>query len=375
MSNPLHIGKRPRRGAVLVLMVILLPVFLMLAAFAINLAYMELNRTELYTATDAAARATGREFSMTRDKAAARAKGKLFAEKNLVAGTPLRLQYSDFDFGESSRPNLTSTYQFDSHSHHTNSVKVIGRRDASSADGPIPLLMPNLLGRSNFSTQQSAISTSVEVDIALVLDRSGSMAYAAHEVAAFPPSPYSAPADWNFCDPAPPDCRWRNLITAVGVFLNEVSQSPADEAVSVSTYSDVAITNCDLTHNYGDIINSLNPYTQSYCAGATNIGGGINEGVGALTLSPQARPNAMKVIILMTDGIHNVGDYPLWPAEVAANMGVQIFTITFANEADQWLMQEVASRGGGVHFHASSPADLSLAFQEIAKRLPTLLTK
>ena len=51
-----------RRGAVLVLMALLLPIVLMLSAFAMNVANMELNRTELQVSTDAAARAGGRDM-------------------------------------------------------------------------------------------------------------------------------------------------------------------------------------------------------------------------------------------------------------------------------------------------------------------------
>ena len=51
-----------RRGAVIVLMVLLLPVALLMSAIAINLAYIELARTEMIIATDAATRAGGREI-------------------------------------------------------------------------------------------------------------------------------------------------------------------------------------------------------------------------------------------------------------------------------------------------------------------------
>jgi hypothetical protein len=83
----------------------------------------------------------------------------------------------------------------------------------------------------------------------------------------------------------------------------------------------------------------------------------------------------VKVIVVLTDGIHNIGYHPVGAAYDATDQGVMIFSITFSAEADQWLMQKVASIGGGTHFHANSPADLSTAFSEIAKRLPTLLTK
>jgi hypothetical protein len=201
------------------------------------------------------------------------------------------------------------------------------------------------------------------------------MAYAAHEVAAFPPAPASAPPGWFFCDAAPPDSRWRNVVTAVSVFLNEMTNSPASELVSLSTYNSSAITDQSLTSSYSLIMDALEPYTNNLCAGGTNIGGGISEGAAALALSPATRVGAVKVIVVLTDGIHNTGSDPVTAAQSAASGGAMIFTITFSNEANQSTMQQVAVEGGGKHFHANSPSDLVFVFQEIAKQLPTLLTR
>lgn len=365
---------RNRRGAVIVLMVIMLPVVLLLAAFAINLAYMELNRTELVAAADAAARAGGREFASSRSQASARSKAKAIARLNSVAGKPLRLDDNDLTFGTSTRASSTDRYAFTAGGSNPNALEVTARRTASSLDGPIPLLMPQIMGIGTFESEQAAISTQVEVDVALVIDRSGSMAYAAHEPAAYPQIPSSAPAGWQFCDPAPPDCRWRNVVTAVGVFLSEVNQSPPSEFVSLSTYSGSAITNQDLTGDYPRILSALEPITNSLCSGGTNIGSGISEGLGAVHHSPAARPGAAKVIIVLTDGIHNTGTSPSTVASAAADVGTMIFTVTFSSEADQPAMSNVASLGGGKHFHANSPSDLVVVFQEIVKQLPTLLT-
>lgn len=54
-----------RRGAIMGVMALIFPVLVMLAAFAINSAHMQLTRTQLMVATDAAARAGGRAFSET----------------------------------------------------------------------------------------------------------------------------------------------------------------------------------------------------------------------------------------------------------------------------------------------------------------------
>lgn len=364
---------RLRNGAVLVLIVLLLPVMLLLSAFAINLAFMELARTEMHTSADAAARAAGREFGITGDKALARARGKAIAELNSIAGEPLSLKNNEFVFGTSTRVG-TNRYQFAAGAGG-NAVQVNAQRSAAAIDGSIPLIMPRVFGLSSFDAQFSAVSTLIEVDVALVIDRSGSMAYAADEVAAFPPAPASAPLGWNFCDPAPPNSRWRNLVDGVAVFLNEVASSPADEYVSLSTYASSGITDQDLTSDYSLILNGLGGYTNSLCSGGTNIGGGINEGAGALAYSPLARPGAIKVIIVLTDGIHNIGFDPVAAAQAASDNGVVIHTITFSNEADQAQMQAVAANGNGLHFHATTPTDLVAVFRAIARRLPTLITK
>ncbi|MFN3189563.1 MAG: vWA domain-containing protein [Aureliella sp.] len=363
-----------RRGAVIVLLVLLLPVVLLLAAFAINMAYVELARTEMVIAADAAARAGGRELAVSRSQTQAIAAAKDFASRNEVAGQGLTLSNSDIVFGRSVRSGA-GRYSFSAGGANPNALRVIANRSGGSSDGAVPLLMPNMLGRSSVETTQEAISTLMEVDVSLVIDRSGSMAFAANEVANPYVPPASAPAGWQFCDPAPPICRWRNVVDAVGVFLNEVSVSPADERVSISTYNESAITNQDLTQDYPAILNSLTPYTNSFCAGGTNIGGGINEGASALQFSPSARPGAVKVLVVLTDGIHNIGTNPVFAAKNVAKDGAMIFTVTFSNEANQGTMQQVANEGGGKHFHANSPTDLINAFTEIAKSLPTLLTK
>ena len=366
---------RNRRGATVVLVAIIIPVMLILSAIAINLAYLDLCRTELYTASDAATRATGREFTVTVSQAQAIARGKQVALLNTVAGEGLSLRDSDFTFGGSSRASTASRYTFDPSAIKKNAVRIVASRDSGSIDGPIPLFLPSIVNRNNANISQTSTSTAVEVDIALVLDRSGSMAFAIDEAAVPFATPYSAPPGWVFGDPAPPICRWRDLQAAVGTFLNEIQNSSLNELVSVSTYNHGATTEVSLTDNYASILTALQPYTHNFQSGGTNIGGGINEGIGALMLSPLARPHAVKVIVVMTDGIHNVGIGPLGPAKAAADGGVLTFAITFSNEADQRLMRRVAAKGGGKHFHANSAADLINAFREIARGLPNLLTQ
>lgn len=364
-----------RKGAVLVLMAVLLPAALMLAAFAVNVAYMELTRTELYTATDAATRAAQRTLTNTRNTGSARAQGRVIGLLNTVAGKPLHVQNGDFTFGTSNRTSLSSRYVFTpSAGPNVDAVQIDGSRMASSHGGSVDVVLPLLLATRQFETHEIVQSTQVDVDIALVIDRSGSMAYAANEIADGSVPPAAAPYGWNFCDPVPPNSRWGDLVNGVNVFITELNASPRDELLSLASYSTNAGVDQNLTTNYSVIPTSMAVYSGSYCGGLTNVAEGIDVGVSTFANAAQ-RPWAAKVMVLMTDGIVTTGSDPLVSATNAAAQNITIFTISFALEADQTLMHQIATIGKGKHYHATNGSELSTAFQEIARNLPIVLTR
>lgn len=365
-----------RRGIMVTLFAVCLPVMLILCAFCINVAYMELARTELQVATDAATRAAGRRLTLDRSQQAAINEGIDAASRNFVGGDALQLRQDDFEFGESTRDSLSSRYVFTPTTGRANAVRVNGRRTADSAGGELQLFFSNFASVDDFSTSQTGTSTQIELDIAVVIDRSGSMAYGIYDATPttvfYPPS--SAPADWFFGDPAPPDCRWRDTLSAVEVFMSELDATPQEEYVTVLTYTDQSTTDVDFTSDYRDLGMSLDRYTQSYDSGATNIGGGIVGGINALASTGGSRPWAAKAIIVLTDGRQTEGLDPVTAAERAVAEGITVYTVTFSNEADKSKMAAVAAKGLGKHIHANSPADLIQAFREIGKNLPTLIT-
>ena len=363
-----------RQGAIIILMVLLLPIAVLVSAIAINLAYIELSRTEMVIATDAAARSAGRDLITTGDTTIARNRARQLALLNTVAGRGLNLSSSDVQFGTSTRV-AGGRYNFSPTIFTPNAVRVAAHRDSLNADGRIPLLMPSILGTSSVATTQEAISTQMEVDVGLVIDRSGSMAYAANEVNGLLPVPALAPPGWNWGDPVPIGSRWLDVVAAVNVFAGELASSPGAEQLSLSTYNDTPLTNVSLTTNYSMVVAAMGMYTLSFAQGATNIGGGLSEGAAALLSSPGRRPGAARVLVVMTDGIHNTGLDPLVAANAAAAAGIMIFTVTFSDEANQTSMQQVAAIGNGRHYHATNAAQLSAVFRDIASSLPTLLTK
>ena len=364
-----------RRGGILVFVAILLPVLLILIAFSINLSWMNLCRTRTMIAADAATRAAGRTFALTGDPKETIAKAREIAKLNTVAGKGIELADSDFIFGQSQRSSATGRYKFTAGVSPSNSMRVSIKRLNSSANGGIAALIPGPFGKAGFEFEKSSVSTRVDVDIALVLDRSGSMIYASNEAATgFPPK---SNLTWKPGDPAPPKSRWLDLAAGADAFLKEMELSALDEYVSLVTYASDVTLDHSVSNSYSKVNDGIGKYTNKFPTGATNIGGGLQSGLTSLGTGA-ARASASKVIILMTDGKLNAptgAPLPLDVAKSASEKGVVIFTVTFADEADQALMKNVASVGGGQHFHASTGASLKTVLLDIVRMLPTVLTE
>lgn len=417
MRHPLRRPPARRRGSVLGMMAILLPVLAILAGFCINAAYMQLTRTELMVATDAAARAGGRALSEYQTVSAAKDAAMVTAALNTVGGEPLQLRTQDsaneIEFGVTTQPDgVHGRYEFqkvptpaiENGSQLASAVRVNGLRTAGSSSGKIPLIIPGLLNMSSFSSRQEAVAMQVDRDISLILDRSGSMAelsivwpdglspwdkktldagIPAGKTVFHRGSYYYAPGEnsttyqqWAWEDyfklgPAPTS-PWQDLVSAVDAFLTVLEGTPQDEQVSIASYASEATLDCLLETDYlvvRQTVDSLEP------VGATAIGEGMQSGIQAL-LDAAARPHAAKTMVVMTDGHHNDGIDPVTVAsEFMSQYNLIIHTVTFGSDTNQQLMQDVATIGGGKHYHAADGQQLLEVFEEIANNLPTILTQ
>src|SRR5688572_19675294 len=156
--------QRSRRAAMMVLIAICLPLCIIMAAFAVDVAWMQLVRTELRTATDAAARAGAKELSLAQSEPAARQRAKQAAARNEVAGSPLQLANKDIDIGTSTQASETSRFTFAGNVQKPNSVRVTGRRTNGSVGGPVDLLFAGVLGVDTFEPKHVATSTQLDRD-------------------------------------------------------------------------------------------------------------------------------------------------------------------------------------------------------------------
>ena len=335
----------------LILVLVCLPIFLVFAAFSISIAYMQLTRTELRIATDAATRAGSRTLSLRQSQSIANARAHEAAGKNLVAGDPLLLEDSDIQWGFA-EPRDQGRWAFSVDPLRVNSIRVTGRRTTDAPSGNVPLPFTPFLGAAMFEPVKSSTATQIDRDISLVLDRSGSMSW--------PTVGYSGPPRWN------------DLLAAVDAFLIALENTPMDEQVALVSYETMSTIDHELTLQYSDIrarVGTLRP------AGATGIGFGLRNGLTAVTNPSHRRVFAARTIVVMTDGHHNSGVNPTNIAALCAQQNVTVHTVTFSAGANQAHMKEVARVGGGKHWHAATRNSLINAFREIANNLPTLMTE
>ena len=334
--------QRPRRGAMLVLIVLILVGFMATVTFSVDIAHMHLTRTELRSATDAAAQAASLELSRTFDTDRAIAKGQEIAWENQVDGQPLQLLPEDFEFGRSTLDE-SGRFVFVANATPQNTVRVLGRRTADSASGAIPLLFGNVLGLTTFEPRMSSAATYVERDVVLVVDRSGSME----------------------------GTKFDKLQDAIAVFVDTLEATPVDEKVGLASYNESATEDIELTNDLESITEGLSRLS---IAGRTSISRGMKAGAAIIRRGRNA-DFTERTLIVMTDGLHNSGPEPRDVALLLADEHIQIHTITFGDGADQARMKEVASIGGGRHYHALNAAELMAAYREIALTLGTVMTE
>jgi Ca-activated chloride channel family protein len=331
-----------RRGAMLPLIAILLPVLIVMLGFSVDLAFMQNTRAELRAATDVAARAGAIELAKTENAADARAAAVAMAERNNVAGQPLKLKTSDILVGRSER-NGQGQWVFTNNGRPFNSVQVLGDRRESSRSGGVGLFFSRLYGVDNFEPTITATSTFMNVDICLVLDRSGSME--------------GQPL--------------KDLKNAVNVFLDELEDTSSDEQVALASYASNASLDRNLDTDYSNIRKDVSKLKAD---GMTAIGLGLQKGIDGV-MGKNHRTLSAPIIVLMTDGNHNTSTEPIVWAREAAKKGITVHTITFGNSADKPRMLAVANETGGKTFHAANGAQLAEVFRTIAKTLPTQLTQ
>ncbi len=372
-----------RRGAILVIVAIAIPVLVMAAGFAVNIVYMQMVQDQLQMSCDSAAKAALINYGATQSQATARTFARTVSGSNRVAGQSISLPDSNIVFGNAVK-NGSGMFVFTANRTPLNSVQVTG-----SVTGN--MLMTPFLPSSSFTTSRVSLTTRVCHDIVLVLDRSASMAFdlSANQFS-YPPGVSTYPLYYYFQPPHATLSRWAALTTAVNSFTSTLQSRSLDVKVSLVTYSEnytlgnlttaQATLDVTLTSSYSSVTAAMNTYGTKPLLGDTNISAGLALAQGELT-GIRSRSTADRTIILFTDGVPTTGNTNIASITQSYRTGSNIMThvITLGAEASsgtyQSAMQSAATNGNGLYFNAPTSAQLTQAFTTIADSLPAVLVQ
>ena len=196
---------------------------------------------------------------------------------------------------------------------------------------------------SYFSVVEADTEDTPQYDIYLVIDVSGSMQEESKLV-------FAKQAALEFVD----------------VFQLDQSSDHRIGLVAFSDYAKMLVELDDNSKNLKEGINKLYP------EGATAMGDGIS--IATQSLSENTRPDAQKIIVLLSDGMSNTGLHPLSAAGTARENDITIFSVGYGYNADAWTLKAVASVTHGKYYNALTGQDLADVFNEIADVLISPLT-
>lgn len=378
----MRLRHKNREGAIIVLFAILLPILLVILGFSVDYAYMQKTRNETRVIADIGAKAAADTLARTGgDVDAAIAAAKFIGQNNFVAGSPLTLTNDQIVFGRATRED-DGNYTINDWQTPFNSVTVSAERTKDSVEGPGDLFFGQLYGSPTFETVAQASSSFRDVEIILVLDRSGSMKFELLDELS------AAEKREVICQLPTATSRWATLDSAVKAFLRELDSSPVKERVGLVTFASDATRTC----NEGDITvtkssldvplstdldlvrQEMDNRKRTVWFGATNIRAGIEEA--RLHFESSGSPEVDKIIVCLTDGLHNQGEGPLGQALLCAEAGITIHTITLGDGATQGqdAMLAIADATGGAQSHAPDAKTLENIFTRLAGSF-AILTK
>lgn len=173
------------------------------------------------------------------------------------------------------------------------------------------------------------------------------------------------------------------LEAAKDVAAKFVNDRPNDN-IGLTLFSGESFTQCPLTSDHTALLNLFSNIQTGVIEDGTAIGVGITNAVARLKDS-QAKS---KVIILLTDGVNNMGDIsPLTSAEIAKAFDIRVYTIGMGThgtaphpiqmmdgsvqrvqvevDVDEPTLKDIARTTGGTYFRATDNTTLEKIYKEI----------
>ena len=363
-------SRHRRPGVVIVFVALALPFILLLAAFAVDMAYLKLARRELENTADTTARAAMSEFARTGDVTVSRAAALNVASLNYVASEPMRMSAEDIEFGRATEG--VDGLQFVPDEKSPNAVRVQARRTADSMAGPIKLFFARSFGKVNIEMVQSATARGVPSDTVLVINRGRTMAYPPSSLGLLP-RPYFSGVWWNWCSTVHPDSRFAGTMSAVDKALAKLESEGSKSQVALVTYGVNATYDVEFTTDYNLIRQRLSSIASAYCKEAgEDLAGAIHLATDVAEAHRSASPSAQAGALLITDNSLLLGDAVL-SADRARAKGVEFDVASFSNPDLAWLYDLIAQLTKGAHLSAGSKAELESNVKQLMSKVHTNL--
>ena len=179
------------------------------------------------------------------------------------------------------------------------------------------------------------------------------------------------------CPAPPPDHEPMTSVKAAALGFADLFE-PGYTRVGLVSFASTASLDLTASADFGPGSVLESAVNGIYPSGRTNIGDAIADARADVINGPQVRPDALKVIVLLSDGVPNrcaggsscseaqAADYARSEAQAAAAQGITIYAIGLGASVDDALMQDIADLGNGEYVPSPTAADLEATFDTIA---------
>ena len=174
-----------------------------------------------------------------------------------------------------------------------------------------------------------------------------------------------------------------NRLEAAKEVAAEFIQSRPNDRIGLVIFAGESFTQCPLTTDHKVVNNLLNEVKIGLLEDGTAVGLGLATAAARLKDSDAKS----KVIILLTDGVSNMGEVsPLTAGEIAREFGIRVYTIGVGTqgqapmkvrtpfgystqmvpvEIDEETLTQIAQMTGGKYFRATNKTSLTSVYKEI----------
>ena len=185
-----------------------------------------------------------------------------------------------------------------------------------------------------------------------------------------------------------------NRVEALKAIAKDFIMKRPNDNIGLTLFAGEAYTQCPLTTDHNMLVKIYDDVDDEMAGrGTIEDGTAIGDGIMNALLRLRESKTKSKVIILLTDGVHNCGKVsPLTAADVAKQYKVRIYTIGIGRngmapfptgynstrmvpvEIDEKTMTRISEETGGKYFRAEENDELSEIYNEIDKLERTKLS-